>query len=266
MLLCQLRDHPLGHRSLAVQTSSAVDVCPLIFSLQSCFGRLLFLFTVSIRRLNATLDLRSRWFPQQHECICLLQHILCLFFFTNVIVLLTNAAAPAPTAAETCPLPHLWWTEVIADRGGGGQRSRRGRKAKVGSADPRMLLGSDWDHLLVCLLFSSHNEYRLFALCQHFWLCNPSHKKKKRDERRHPGGKGTPTLWLVGVSWPLIVVHSPQKRLCLRCLPLLWCYCYQDTERNLSLEFSGIRLTNIAGHTFRRRLRDTNTILRLLVL
>lgn len=110
------------------------------------------------------------------------------------------------------------------------------------------------------LLVSSTDEYRLFALCQHFWLCNPSHKK--RDERRHPGGKRTPTPWLVGVFWPLIVVHSPQKRRCLRCPPLLWRYCYQDTERNLLLGFSGIRL--IAGHTFRRRLRDTNTTLRTL--
>lgn len=151
----------------------------------------------------------------------------------------------------------------VRNVGGGGSKEPTGKEGK-GSADPRMLLGSDSDHLLVCLLFSSHNQYRLFALCQHFWLYNPSHKK--RDERRHPGGKRTPTPWRVGVFWPLIVVHSPQKRLCLRCLPLLWRYCSQDTERNLSLEFGGIRLTSVAGHTFRRRLRDTSTILRLLVL
>lgn len=42
-------------------------------------GQLPFLFTVSIRRLNATLNLRSRWFPQRHEFICLIQHILGFF-------------------------------------------------------------------------------------------------------------------------------------------------------------------------------------------
>lgn len=79
------------------------------------------------------------------------------------------------------------------------------------------------------------------------------HPIKKRDERRHPGGERTPTPWRVGLLWPLIVVHPPQKRLRLRCPPLLWRYCSPDTERNLSLEFSGIRRTDVAGHTFRRR-------------
>lgn len=62
---------------------------------------------------------------------------------------------------------------------GGGSKEPTGKEGK-GSADPRMLLGSDSDHLLVCLLFSSHNQYRLFALCQHFWLYNPSHKKEMK--------------------------------------------------------------------------------------
>lgn len=34
---------------------------------------------------------------------------------------------------------------------------------------------------------------------------------------------------LSGLRTPVIVVFSPQKRLCLRYVQLLWCYCYQDT-------------------------------------
>lgn len=121
MLLCQLRDPPLCHRSPAVQRlrnerrsgclssnlSPAELFQPVVLSGAVDGGQLLFLFTGSIRRLDATMDLRSRWFPQQHEFICLIQHILRSFLFTNVIVLLTKAASPGLAAAETCPLPRL---------------------------------------------------------------------------------------------------------------------------------------------------------------
>lgn len=55
---------------------------------------------------------------------------------------------------------------------------------------------------------------------------------------------------LSGVCTPVIVVFSPQKRLCLRYVQLLWCYCYQDTTPKRSLSFSVIPPISIAGHTF----------------
>lgn len=132
-----------------------------------------------------------------------------------------------------------------------GQNSRRGRKVKESSTEPPHASGVRFESpVSLPLAFISDSIRAVLPHANIFGYTIHLIKEEIKVGTLEGNNRNSLACLSLDLCTPVIVLFSPQKRLCLRCVQLLWCFCCQDTKPKCSLCFNVIPPISTAGHTF----------------